>query len=50
MTETIERINEHPVSSIAEAYRIATGLAAEEQLVIKGRRDGQPYVTPLTRS
>jgi hypothetical protein len=43
--DTIETINDLPLSSIAEAYRIAGIVTKQDRIVIKGARDGAPYVT-----
>jgi S1-C subfamily serine protease len=45
--DTIETINDMPLSSVAEAYRIAAAVAKEPEIVIKGSRAGEPYVTTL---
>lgn len=48
--DTIETINDMALSSVAEAYRIAAVVAKHPRIVIKGRRDGEPYVTVLLMS
>ncbi len=45
--DTIEAINELPLSSIAEAYRIASVVAQQQEIVIRGARGNEPYMTRL---
>ena len=45
--DTIETINDMPLSSVAEAYRIAAQVAKEPRIVIKGKRGDEPYETVL---
>ncbi|MBA3463282.1 MAG: hypothetical protein H0T46_25225 [Deltaproteobacteria bacterium] len=45
--DTIETINDMPLSSVAEAYRIAAAVAKEPRIVIKGKRGDEPYETVL---
>src|ERR1700712_1795222 len=48
--DTIETINGPRLDSIAAAYRAAEVAMRQAQIVIEGRRDGEPYVTVLTMS
>ena len=48
--DTIETINDMPLSSVSEAYRIAAVVAKEPQIVLKGKRGDEPYVTVLKMS
>jgi S1-C subfamily serine protease len=45
--DTIESINDTPLTSVAAAYRAADVAIRQSQIVIKGARAGQPYVTVL---
>ncbi len=45
--DTIETLNDHPLTSVSEAYRVAAVIAKEEQIVVAGARDGERYVTVL---
>jgi hypothetical protein len=42
--DTIESINEIALVSVSEAYRAAAVAAAQSAIVIRGTRDGEPYV------
>ncbi|MDB4960132.1 MAG: hypothetical protein JWP01_131 [Myxococcales bacterium] len=46
--DTIESINDMPLLSIAAAYQAGDAAAKQDRIVIKGKRDGEPYVTILT--
>jgi hypothetical protein len=46
--DTIETINEMPLSSVAEAYRIAAVVAKGTEIRIRGKRGDVPYLTVLT--
>lgn len=45
--DTIETLNDQPLSSIAEAYRVARLVTQEHTIVVAGKRDGERYVTVL---
>jgi hypothetical protein len=45
--DTIESINDMPLVSVAAAYQAADVAAKQEQIVIKGMRNDEPYVTVL---
>lgn len=48
--DTIESINEMPLGSVAAAYQAADLAAKQNQIVIKGKRGDEPYVTVLRMS
>lgn len=45
--DTIETINDEPLSSVSVAYEIAAKALRAQQIVIKGRHRDQPYTTVL---
>lgn len=45
--DTIESINGMPLSSVAAAYEAADIAVKQSEIVIKGARRGEPYVTVL---
>ncbi len=45
--DTIESINDMPLDNIAAAYRAGDAAARESRIVIRGTREGRPYVTTL---
>ena len=45
--DTIESINDEPLSSVAAAYRAAANAMRTQEIVIKGHRGSEPYVTVL---
>lgn len=45
--DTIESINDMPLTSVAAAYRAADIAIRDQQIVLKGTRGGAPYVTVL---
>ena len=45
--DTIESINGMPLSSVAAAYQAADIAVKQSEIVIKGTRRGEPYVTVL---
>lgn len=47
--DTLESINDIALVSVPEAYRAAAAASKQPQIVLKGTRDGEPYVTTLTR-
>ncbi len=46
--DTIETINDMPLLSIPDAYRVGEAVRGQQRIVIKGKRAGTPYVTTLT--
>lgn len=48
--DTIESINDMPLVSVAAAYQAADVAAKQSQIVIKGKRGDEPYVTVLKMS
>lgn len=45
--DTIEKLNDLPLTSVAEAYRVAAIVTKARQIVVEGQRDGEPYKTVL---
>ena len=45
--DTIESINDIALTSIADAYRTDDLASQKNQIVIRGKRDGDPYATVL---
>jgi type II secretory pathway component PulC len=45
--DTIETLNDLPLTSVAEAYRVAAIIAQQAKIVVAGSRDGERYVTVL---
>jgi type II secretory pathway component PulC len=45
--DTIETLNDMPLTSVAEAYRVASVITKQPEIVIAGTREGEPYVTRL---
>lgn len=45
--DTIESINDLPLTSIAEAYRVGDVVSRQQRIVIRGQRAGAPYATVL---
>ena len=48
--DTIEWINDMPLSSVAAAYQAADVAAKQDRNVIEGKRGEEPYVTILQMS
>ncbi len=47
MDDTIESINDVPLTSIEAAYRAGELASRADRIVIRGRRKGAPHVTVL---
>jgi S1-C subfamily serine protease len=45
--DTIESINDVPLDSVAAAYRAGDLAIQQSRIIIRGTRDGTPYVTVL---
>jgi hypothetical protein len=45
--DTIDSINDEPLSSVAAAYRAAASAMRTQEIVIKGHRGNEPYTTVL---
>jgi S1-C subfamily serine protease len=45
--DTIVSINDVPLTSVAAAYQAADLAIQQQRIVIRGTRDGEPYVTIL---
>ncbi len=45
--DTIESLNDHPLTSVAEAYRVAAIIAKQQEIVVVGARNDERYVTVL---
>jgi hypothetical protein len=46
--DLIDSINDIPLVSVPEAYRAGSAAIRAPAIVIKGTRDGEPYITTLT--
>ncbi len=45
--DTIESINDMPLSSVGEAYRVADVVRKQGKIVLRGKRGAEPFVTTL---